>query len=256
MKIDKLCKNPEQIVALEKMVTKLMPQLKQYHLDLLCETAIPPYVSELDFVGFYRDCHLADKNLMASSIDLIYKQVNTNFARIGLNRGQFIEALIRIAKAKYLEVNITKSLHEALEMLVCEHIAKEWTTCRWHDLRVSRIWTVEVNDLLDANLEGLKKVYSMFRDLKAVNKKRWMDLKDADQFMQQMMPELKVNTKISRKCYFLSKMTCSDEQSKIEQYNRLQFVEFLEMLCRIAHEHFEDAYTRDWPYLEKLKTVL
>lgn len=73
MKIGKLCKSTDAIVALEKMITKLMPQLKQYHLDLLCQTSIPPYISELDFVGFYRDCRLPDQNLIASSIDLIYR---------------------------------------------------------------------------------------------------------------------------------------------------------------------------------------
>lgn len=161
-----------------------------------------------------------------------------------------------MAKAKYYDVGITKSLHEALEKLVCEHIAQEWKSNSWHDLRLKRIWTTEVNDLLDTNLDGLKKVFRSCFDLSAVRKKRWMDLKEADYFMQQSMPELRVNVKIARKCYFLSKMTCSDEQGKIEQYNKLLFVEFLEMLCRIAYEHFEDVYTRDWPYMQKLETVL
>ena len=33
------------------------------------------------------------------------------------------------------------------------------------------------------------------------------------------MPDLKVNVKDARKCYTMSKMTCDDEQKKIEKYN-------------------------------------
>ena len=62
-------------------------------------------------------------------------------------------------------------------------------------------WTVEVNDLLGFNLDGLKKVFASFYDLQSVNKKRWMDMKEAEYFMTQLMPELKVNVKIARKCF-------------------------------------------------------
>ena len=41
-------------------------------------------------------------------------------------------------------------------------------------------WTVEVNDNLYANLDGLMKIFSSFLDLKAVHKKKWMELKDAE----------------------------------------------------------------------------
>lgn len=49
-----------------------MRYIKNCHLDLLCETNIPPFVSELDFVRFYRESDLADENLKAANIDLIY----------------------------------------------------------------------------------------------------------------------------------------------------------------------------------------
>ena len=40
-----------------------------------------------------------------------------------------------------------------------------------------------MNDLLEVNLEGLKKIFASHFDLKAVVKKRWMDLKDAEYLM-------------------------------------------------------------------------
>jgi hypothetical protein len=73
MNLKKLCPTAEDFSLMSKTITKKMSVLKQIHLDLLCETNIPPYISELDFVGFYRTCKLADQNLVASSIDLVYK---------------------------------------------------------------------------------------------------------------------------------------------------------------------------------------
>jgi hypothetical protein len=66
-----------------------------------------PYVSELDFVNFYKKCELADEQLKASNLDLVYVQVNTNNKMAnGINRGELLEALVRIAKAKFKDTGI------------------------------------------------------------------------------------------------------------------------------------------------------
>ncbi len=70
------------------------------------------------------------------------------------------------------------------------------------------------------------------------------------------MPELRVNVKTARKCYFFAKMTCIDEMNNVEQYNKLQFVEFLEIICRVAYEHFDEAPIKDLPFINKLEIVL
>lgn len=82
-------------------------------------------------------------------------------------------------------------------------------------------WTVEVNDLLGFNLDGLKKVFASYLTQKSHERKRWMDFKEADYLMTQLMPDLKVNVKVARRCFVLSKMTIEDELKKIEGYNRL-----------------------------------
>jgi len=38
----------------------------------------------------------------------------------------------------------------------------------------------------------------------------------------------------------MAKMTVVDEENTFEKHNRLTFVEYLEMICRIAYYHFED----------------
>lgn len=83
-----------------------------------------------------------------------------------------------------------------------------------------------------------------------------MDYKEADYMLTQLMPDLRVNVKIARKCYVMAKMTTDDEPRKIDKYNKMLFVEFLEMLCRVAFEHFDDYCYSDWSFMKKLENVL
>ncbi len=60
-----------------------------------------------------------------------------------------------------------------------------------------------------------------------------------------METPLKINLKSVKRAYILSKMTCSDEQTKLDSYNKLQFVEFLEFLCRIALDIEDDSLSKN-----------
>ena len=55
---------------------------------------------------------------------------------------------------------------------------------------------------------------------------------------------LRINLKSVKRAYILSKMTCSDEQTKLDSYNKMQFVEFLEFLCRLALDLEDDNLGR------------
>lgn len=175
---------------------------------------------------------------------------------MGINRGEFIEALIRIAKAKYKDTGACETLDEALNNLIEKNIKPSWGDSLWHQTRVTKFWTCEINDLLEANIEGIKRVFTLFWDLKAVNKKKWMEIREADYFLTQSMPDLKLTVNTARRCYFYSKMSCIDEQTNVASYNKMIFVEFLECLCRIALDHYEDTPMRDWPLVNRLENVL
>jgi hypothetical protein len=119
MNLGKLVKEESEMTKLQKVVKKHISFLKGVHLDLVAQTQIVPYVSELDFVKFYNKCDFADESVKAASIDLIYVQVNTNNkATVGINRGEFIEALIRIARAKYKDTGFEENLASALDRLI------------------------------------------------------------------------------------------------------------------------------------------
>ena len=48
--------------------------------------------------------------------------------------------------------------------------------------------------------------------------KKWIAYKDAEKFMRDI-PNLSIDHKTIKKCYFLSKMICTDERNKIGKYN-------------------------------------
>lgn len=114
-------------------------------------------------------------------------------------------------------------------------------------------WTIPVNDVLFANIDGLKKVYQFY----IAREKKWMDKIEAMDQMTKQFKELSVNQIVARRCYTMSKMTVIDEANYFEKHIRMTFVEYLEMLCRIAYYHFDDVPDKkDLPYIKKLEIVV
>jgi len=220
MNLGKYLKEPEDVSRMEKVIKKYLPYLKDVHIDLVCESDFPPFITFLDFMNFTQTCKFASDGLKQASIELIYVQVDTNVkSRNGIIRGEFLEALIRVAKAKYVETGIEKRLDVALEKLVEGLIKPNWPADRWQKLRDKKFWNNEVNDILQVNLEGLKMLHRKFWDLKALPKKKFMLLKECESLLVET--KLKINLKTIRRSFMMAKMTCSDERTKIDSYNKL-----------------------------------
>lgn len=111
---------------------------------------------------------------------------------------------------------------------------------------------MEVNDILEANLDGLKKVYSHFFE----PRKKFMSKEDA---LGLMMRDTALNMieKDAMFCYGMSKMTVTNEQEdSTTKYRRLQFVEFLELIGRIADHKFKGTEMEKIPLAQKIEFVL
>ena len=95
---------------------------------------------------------------------------------------------------------------------------------------------MEVNDVLEANLEGLKQVYAFYWE----PRKKYMTMQDALQLMMRDTA-LGLIEKDAIYCYGMSKMTVIAESENAWQYKQLKFVELLEMIGRIAVHKFKDT---------------
>ncbi|CAI2364707.1 unnamed protein product [Moneuplotes crassus] len=228
-----------------------------------------PSISWLDFCDMCKTWKIVDKNLKFSTIDRVF--IVTNFEEVeqednpdrDLCRYEFYEIIARLAREKYYNTKIYSSLAEATERFLedifdrCDHY---WSWQKW---REEKLWTYRVDQLFKANLPQLQKIYKSYHN----HGKKWMDLDDVTDLITRAMPEIvnttekanneesKLNEKFKSKSkvgkdeddslkpkniitlsYCYSKMTVIDEMGgDKDNYDRLQFVEFLEFIGRIAN---------------------
>ena len=74
-----------------------------------------------------------------------------------MNRGEFIEILVRVAIYKYMDTRIVKTPVLAFEKFMSEDIMPKWELKpTWQDFRTRYLWTLDVNDVFFANIFGLR----------------------------------------------------------------------------------------------------
>jgi len=185
--------------------------LKKIFMTQACKSGFP-CISWIDFSNFCEQCHIYDKNVVFATIDRIFIATNVELEKIDDNpdkalcRYEFLEILCRIANAKFKETGICGSHSESLKKLLDEHILPNANPSPWQEFRDEQLWTMEVNDTLEANLDGLKKVYGYYFE----PRKKYMTMTDA---MNLMMRETALNLieKDATFCYGMCKMTCVKE---------------------------------------------
>ena len=107
------------------------------------------------------------------------------------------------------------------------------------------MWNNEVNDLLFVNYEKLTRVWNAMKkvtptmrrgpEVKAVSVKKMLSMSNLCEVMLNSMPKLKLTERKVYQAFFLSKMTVANEnEDGPKKYWNLEFVEFLEFICRVA----------------------
>ena len=126
-----------------------------------------------------------------------------------------------------------KTYKEATELIIKECLLPNWKAIEpWQEFRNKQLWTVEINDMLSANLSKLHAVYNHFLD--PLHKA--MDLKDCRDLMMKNIDKHPMGVKEPDVIYAygMCKMTVINELSQYKAYSTLEFVEFLEFLARIT----------------------
>ena len=93
-------------------------------------------------------------------------------------RHDFIEYLVRVVNKKCIETGQYSHISKALPVFIERNVKSRMGNMRdWQGFRDKELWTLEVNDCLQVNLDGLQKVYDKFKT------KKYMKMKDAHTFM-------------------------------------------------------------------------
>ena len=165
------------------------------------------------------------------------KQDFVKFNPIGnsLCRYEFFEVLVRLAQLKYKDTGLAKTFSEGLEMLIQENLIKNANPDPWNQFRQEDLWTLEVVDVFDANLENLKKVYQNYTN----QNKKFLNMEDCVNLCMREAASLSMSEKDVKIAYAMCKMTVVNEPANYKAYNIMVFVEFLEFIGRLAHYKFK-----------------
>ena len=161
------------------MLQKHYPALKETFLAIAATSAWPN-VGQLDFCDFATKARFLDAQVNIACVDRSFIAANLKVAdqatapSNGLKRFEFLEILVRLANSKYGEPKIVKTYAEATEKLITECVIPYYTPDPWQEFRDKELWTIDVNDLLESNLESLEAIYRRFR----TPTKQFMDLED------------------------------------------------------------------------------
>jgi hypothetical protein len=200
-----------------------------------------PNIGSLDFCDFATKAKFLDNAINISTVDRTFIAANLKIEAStapsnGLKRYEFLEIIVRLANIKYLETKIVKTYSEATEKLITECCLPNFQPEPWQEFRNQQLWTIDVNDIFEANLANLKKIYETYK----TPTKTLIELEDVIN-----MCTRDSNANISEKDINFSfgycQMTVANEERHYKQYHSLQFVEFLEFIGRIAHARFKGA---------------
>ena len=125
------------------------------------------------FFQFCQQSKIADNNITSSVVDTHFKAANyEEFDQEGnddnaLVRFEFIEMLLRLSKAKYVDTGELSSISESLEKIFVAHIMPmEEKLIAYQKWRYEQLHTNEINDLLLINLNALRKLYDFIAKIK------------------------------------------------------------------------------------------
>ena len=127
-----------------------------------------PNIGQLDFCDFATKAKFLDNVVNISTVDRTFIAANLKVTESaapsnGLKRFEFLEILVRLANTKYLETKIVKTYAEATEKLITECVLPFFTPEPWQEFRDKELWSIDVNDMFEANLENLKKIYNHYK---------------------------------------------------------------------------------------------
>ena len=204
------------------MIHNYIPYLKDLYIVFMSSSSYPA-ISWIDFTNFTTQCKMIDNNLQLSTVDRLFIATNVvmgtilpDFPERELARYEFYEILVRLAAAKYKDPGVTPTYSEALQKLITECVMPNNDVSVWTEYRKNKIWTLEVNDVLETNMDSIRKLYRHY----FAPKKAYMSYADALNLVTKDT-QIDLLEKEATQCYGLSKMTLLNELEKRAEYKKI-----------------------------------
>lgn len=147
-----------------------------------------------------------------------------------------MEALVRLANAKYRETGQVQTYAEATELLIKDCLIEQYDWRPWQEFRDEQLYTLAVNDVLFTNMAGIEKLAKLF----LAPRKHQLKMNDC-LLLFTRHTESGLTEKDFYYCYGMSKMTVAKETLQHKQYENVQMAEFLELICRAADCRYAES---------------
>lgn len=258
-KVANFCKDPDEAEKVKRVISKHFPALKKVFHYLIGKSQYPG-IGWQDYSGWAIAVKVPDEKCVQSKIDMAFTAANVQIQKIegndnnesSLCRFQFLEVVVRLGKAKYLDSGVEKTYAAAVEKLILDQIIGQDVTEEWQGFRDKELWNMTIHDMLEPNIPGLRKVY----ETHYAPRKRFMNMDDVVDLMVRQTGLLQME-KDAIYCAGMSKMTYPQETNHQDAYyNSLKFVEFLELLGRVAHLKYSGPGCAGMALAQKLEPVL
>ena len=189
-----------------------------------------------------------DRNFISANL----KVENSFGPEKALSRYEFLEVLVRLANFKYLETKTVGSFAEATDKLITDSL-KHFHYEPWQQWREEHLWTMDVNDIFEANIAPLKTIFNYYKSPSKPN----VTIDDCIVMCTQRS-NLEVSEKDIAFCYGYSHQTVINEERQSARYKNLEWVEFLEFIARVAHSRFKSASEEvaSQPLHQKIEFIL
>ena len=165
-KLHKFCKDKTDQENIIKIVRKNFFFLKDTHLYMCSKSQFPATYMN-DFTAWSRKAKLPDKKVNQAAIDRLFIAANFEMEDQednpdkALIRFEFIELLLRISKEKYQKTGEAPTQAAAFELLLERNVRPTSNHEEWQGFRSDKLYSVEVNEVFQANVDVLRKIYSL-----------------------------------------------------------------------------------------------
>ena len=239
-KVQRFIKSETEYDNVYKIVEEYVVYLKTVYIVLISNSNFPA-ITWNDFISFVNSWKLLDDYLSLSAVDRLFiatksggTQDLNNFPERDLSRFEFYEIIVRMAACKYKDSGRWKTYALAVKTLIEDDLMTQFSIDKWEHWREKELWTLEINDILYANSEALKKIHKSF----LLPNKRYMDLNDAIDLLIRRTGLFQAEKEIIH-CFGMWKITVVNEILNRKDYNSLSLVEFYEFIPRIAEVFYK-----------------
>lgn len=255
-KLSRFIKDAAEQDKVERVLEKHYEKLKRIFINEACRSRFPNIVG-LAYSDYCIQCQVCDEKLNLAGLDRQFTAATFQTVKVetnpqdALQRFEFVEVIVRLAQDKFYTPKLAATMAEAVSRILLENFFEYGDYKEWQTFRDRELWTLDLNDIFEANLDLLKKLYKKYL---APMKPRMSERDCLSLLMKDS--EVQLNEKDALYCFGMAKMTVVQENEQAAKYQEITFVELLEMLGRAADLKYRGTPLAGEPLAVKLERLL